>query len=392
MSWSEIFPCSRNTPTSRTTVQLTAGTDFCYPLYYFIPSVTADGRYMVYHRETPETVHEIQLHRLDLFTGDSVQLTVGTADNAHWQPWGVDRARGILGDRSALAPHRSDVVYFDGTQVYAVNLNTLTHRHLFSVPKDRFPLAQNCITGDEQWFVYVHVDRAAYERLLAMRHEDPGAFRRNAHTCKGTAITAFNLDTGEHRTLFRLDYPVHHVHLYGFRGLAFSHIPGDLHGMGFTSVDKQYYSIPRPQDEHGGKIIHHVPTAAGIAYEVRGREEDGWAGICDPHTGERQEFPVLPGTNHTGLDPLGRLFFFQVGKDRIQVMTAYDPRGEHQWLDLFGSWPTFGQGQKAHFHPRLLPGRQWLQMVGGAPATETNHIFLVDVSDLDKTDNSPSLP
>ena len=46
---------------ARTILQLTQGEDFCYPLYYYIPSLTADGRYLVYYRETPGEIHEIQL-------------------------------------------------------------------------------------------------------------------------------------------------------------------------------------------------------------------------------------------------------------------------------------------------------------------------------------------
>jgi hypothetical protein len=384
MSLLEAFPAHPREDTSRTIRQLTSGEDFCYPLYYFIPSITADCRYMVYHRESPGTVNEIQLHRLDLVTGESVRLTDGSAEQAQWRPWGVDPARGILGDRSALAPQRGEVVYFDGPRARAADLYSLQHRDLFEVPEDRFVLSQNCVTGDERWFVYVHVDRTAYERLLELRLERDGAFRENAGICRGTAMAAYNLDTGEHRVLFRIDYPVHHVHGYGARSLCFSHIPGDVYGMGFASLDGRGYSIPRPQDEHGGRIIHHVPTAAGTAYELKGRQ---MAGICDPQTGHRCEFPVLPGTNHTGVDPLGRLFFYQVGGDRIQVMKRYEAGGEHEWLDLFGSWPTHGEGQKAHFHPRLVLGRRWLQMVAGDPRTRTNHIFLIDVSDLDRTEN-----
>jgi len=290
-------------PHDRTILQLTSGADFCYPLYYFAPSITADNRFMVYHRQTPGAVHEIQLHRLDLATGESVVLARGTSEGAHWQPWGVDPARGILGDRSALAVQRGEVIYFDGRRARAVDLSTLAHRDLFDVPEDRFTLAQNCVTGDDRWFVYVHVDRRAYERLLAMR-------------------------------------------------------------------------------EAGGKIVPHVPTAQGIAYEVNFRPDGAWAGLMDPHTGRRREWPVLPGTNHTGVDPAGTLFFYQVGADRIEVMRRFDAGGDHDWQDLFGAWPSYGRGQKAHFHPRLVLGRRWMQLVAGDPRTGTNHIFLVDVGDL----------
>lgn len=390
MSITDVFPRLPLDDRDRTVLQLTAGDDFCYPLYYFIPSITADGRYMVYHRETSGKMHEIQLHRLDLHTGKTVRMTDGSAENAQWRPWGVDPARGVLGDRSALAPQRGDVVYFDGPRARAVDVHTLEHRDLFEVPADRFTLSQNCVTGDERWFVYVHVDREKYERLMELRLERAGAFREKAHTCTATVMAAFNLDTGEHREVFRINYPVHHVHPYGRRNIAFSHIPGDIYGMGYASVEGHGYCVPRPQDHAGGKIIHHVPTRTGIAYEVRFRSDGMRAGICDPDSGQRCEFPVPHGVNHTGIDPLGRLFFYQVGQNRIQIMREYDKSGDHRWTDLFGAWHSYGDGQKAHFHPRLVLGRRWMQIVAGDPASETNHIYLVEVADLDRTVDMPT--
>lgn len=387
-SFPEIFPAHQRN--GRTVVQLTSGKDYCYPLYYFIPSITADGRYLVYHRETPGKIHEIQLHRLDLTTGESVQLTRGTAENAQWRPWGVDKARGILGDRSALAPENGEVIYFDGLDARAVNVYTLEDRHLFTVPEDRFTLAQNCVTGNGKWFVYVHVDREAYERLLEMRLERGGAFRENAHICKDTVMAAYNLETGEHRTVLKLDYPVHHVHPYGESNLAFSHIPDDTYGMGYTGIDADGYTVPRPVDDKGGKIIHHVPTDRGIAYEVRFRPDGMQVGIIDPDTGKRLEWQAAAGTNHTGVDPAGKLFFYHAGGNRIQVMRRYDPDGNHNYQDLVGAWRTYGKGQKSHFHPRMVRDRQWLMMTGGDPDSRTNHIFLVDVSDLDETKGMPA--
>ncbi|MFV2066797.1 MAG: hypothetical protein ACC645_07420, partial [Pirellulales bacterium] len=66
----------------------------------------------------------------------------------------------------------------------------------------------------------------------------------------------------------------------------------------------------------------------------------------------------------------------------IYALVRLNREGEDQWLRLTGTWPTFGGGQKAHFHPQLTPDRKWILMTGGDTSTETNHIFLLDVSDL----------
>jgi hypothetical protein len=50
-----------------------------------------------------------------------------------------------------------------------------------------------------------------------------------------------------------------------------------------------------------------------------------------------------------------------------------------------GTVTCFGGGQKAHFHPQLTPDRKWILFTGGDPRTKTNHVFLLDVSDVADT-------
>ena len=66
------YPRLSTPETGRQMLQLTSGPAFCYPLYYYTPSITADGRFLIYHRAEEGWV---QLYRLELATGESVQLT-----------------------------------------------------------------------------------------------------------------------------------------------------------------------------------------------------------------------------------------------------------------------------------------------------------------------------
>ena len=85
-----------NTVTRRAT-QLTTGKGQKYPLYYFIPSLTKDLRYLIYHSTESGT---IQIHRLDVTTGESVQLTKGDTGQKGW--WGSQGGIGVLDHRSVL--------------------------------------------------------------------------------------------------------------------------------------------------------------------------------------------------------------------------------------------------------------------------------------------------
>ena len=93
---------------------------------------------------------------------------------------------------------------------------------------------------------------------------------------------------------------------------------------------------------------------------------------------------------HTGWDPEGRIFFYEnsTDSDRFDVHDMYalvrlDRQGEnHEWLRLTGSWPTYVGGQKAHFHAQITPDRRWILFTGGDPASQTCHMFLLDIADL----------
>jgi hypothetical protein len=67
----------------------------------------------------------------------------------------------------------------------------------------------------------------------------------------------------------------------------------------------------------------------------------------------------------------------------ILYLARHDEQAGPEWVELMGNWPAYGgRGQRAHFHPALTPDRGWILFTSGDPATETNHIYVLDVSDL----------
>ena len=93
------------------------------------------------------------------------------------------------------------------------------------------------------------------------------------------------------------------------------------------------------------------------------------------------------GYTHTGWDPEGRLWFWEdtaSGHRLVHLKRLGESGGE--FVDLTCPWPTYGGGQKSHFHPQLTPDRRWILFTGGDASSETNHIFLLDVSDLKQSD------
>jgi hypothetical protein len=165
-----------------------------------------------------------------------------------------------------------------------------------------------------------------------------------------------------------------------------------------TDVDGGWYTHLRTQDVHGGTICHFLGTSRGATYEVLSGSNGQWAGICDPFSRATYEVPLPAdfGYVHTGRDPDGLLWFYEnEGKTvhDLWLLATHDPNGPDTWVPLTGDWPAFGDidAQKAHFHPQVVLDRQWMLVTGGDPASQTNHVFLLDISDLDVTTGIPDL-
>ncbi|MFW6007017.1 MAG: oligogalacturonate lyase family protein [Halanaerobiales bacterium] len=375
---SDTFKKFKTAETEREVVQLTEGEAFCYPLYYFIPSITKDEKYLIYHRAEKG---EVQLYRLNLETGENTGITSANCKYTHWQPWCTDQGEGVLDHRSVLNVARNEVIYFSGkkgNEVHCINVESLKDEIIFTLPEDRIAIGQNCVTPDGKWFIYIHHDRELFNQYVASN------FDRSIS--RGTELCAYNLETGEKRTLIVINSPIHHVIPYDNRHVIFCH-PATENGMLLTDINGGWYKHLRTQDIYGGTVCHYLTTSRGIAYEVLGSSKGVLAGMYNPFTDERYEFklPDEFGYTHTGADPEGKIWFFDNKSEEIYYLKRHNKNGEDSWQKLFHSWETYGGGQKAHYHPRITEDRKWMLLTAGDEATETNHLFLLNIEDLSPT-------
>lgn len=352
--------------TGRLAVQLTRGEAQCYPLYYFIPTITRDQRFLIYHRVAD---HELQLYRLELATGEAVRLTHATAHDTQWRPWCVDSGHGVLDHRSVLNVARNAVIYFDGPTARVVDVETLNDERLFQLPPDRNAYGQNCCTPDGRWLVYIHVPHGATW----------------GQPCTGAQVVAYDFDRRQQQTLCEIDSAVFHVTAYDNTHFVVTH-PADGPGLLWLDATRGTCELLRPG------IVHCPCSARGIAYEVPAERRLGW---MDPLARSTWEIPMPASFQyiHTGCDPEGRLLLYENSTewDRFEThdmhaLVRIDPQGnDHEWLQLTGSWPTFVGGQKAHFHPRVTPDRNWILFTGGDPSNRTCQLFLLEMADLNDT-------
>ena len=349
--------------TGRPWRQLTSGRANSYPLYYFIPSMTADSRYLIFHSERSGWV---QLYRLDMEKGDTVPLTDGHTRESGWAIWCQPHLRGIYNHLSSLNAVRREVYYFQDDEIRATHVDTLANRLIRRMP-GRMPIGQTSFSPDGRLFAFIHTDQDRYRRAFS-DHEaliNMGQFTwegahnqwRNTIAC---TVGLIDTGTGAYRDVVRLDYHVHHVLFLDDRRLLVNH-PRNDNGMWTMNLDGSGYRWLRPRDAHGS-IVHQLITKRGIFYEASGSKQN-WLGCYYPDrdTFEEVLLPQIQGYVHTGKDPAGRFLFFENHGKTHELFSLHFPfqTPRARKLRSMALYPGSG-GQRYHAHPFLSPDRKWL--------------------------------
>lgn len=355
----------RDPETGRTVRQLTSAKANSYPLYYFIQSLTDDGRYLVFHSERSGWV---QLYRMDMRDGGIVQLTAGRTRDAGWAIWCEPRLRGIYNHLSSINQVSREVWYFQDEEIRAANLDNVHNRHVHGMP-GRISIGQSGFSPDGRHFAFIHADRRNYLEVMA-----DVASLRNMRTGQSidwrnripSTIGLIDTETGKYRDVAALDFHVHHVTFIDNSRLVVNHIQNG-NGMWLVNLDGSGRRALRPEDEHGWPI-HQVVTRRGIYYEAvdsKGRSGvKNWFGRYDLATDRFAEIPLprVDGYMHTGWDPEGRFLFFENHGKTHEILSLHFPRIESrtQFRRLRSIAPYPAPGQRYHAHPFLGPDRGWM--------------------------------
>lgn len=351
---------TRDTRTGRRIRQFTAGGGHSYPLYYFTPSVTLDGRFIVIHRIRDGWLN---LWRLDLRDGTMVQLTEGTTSDATWAIWGGKGVRGVCDHLSSLNRVTREVWYFDGSSLFATHLDSLQRRQVLEMGY-RVCISQNDFSPDGRWFVFIHTDRQRYQEALRRqtwaKHE---AWRRTVPVTVAVIDTA----TGEYRVVAEAPLHLHHA-VFIDNETFLVNGTRDGGGMWRMGIDGRDFGVMRPADERG-TVCHQSVTASGIWYEAvddKWPHEKNWIGCYDLSSATWREFPV-PGKGgyvHIGHDPAGKEVFYEIAGEAHDLVRVHEPFDEHrrrfELICNLSPYPAQGGGQHSHAHPFLGPQRDWL--------------------------------
>jgi hypothetical protein len=369
--------------TGRRLVQLTSGDCFDMPMYYFIPTFVRDGKSIAFYRYRNAT-GEIQLYRLDVDTGATVRLTNATTPNSLWRPYMQLPGFGVRDLLSAVNPVTNEAVYFDRNVLHAVDVETLKDRVVARLPEDRVPCGLTGVSPSGTLFCFPHAERKWWDRHLAENTEPSRAAARDAR------LEVVDLRTGKMETVLSVNFWITHANFYDDHRILFCHDATDYAILLTDLRDPLRYENVRARSGEPFPVHYHA-TDRGIAYEVVSRSGPMVAGFYNPDTRFRREYRVALDWKqlHIGRDPLARLWFFETIQNGKGVL-AYLPELRRDALNrpvnlTGGSLTTYSNNQRSHFHPGLTPDRKWILFTGGDSRNRTNHLFLLDVADLEET-------
>jgi hypothetical protein len=367
--------------------QLTAARANSYPLYYFIPSITDQNDFLIFHSERSGFVN---LFKLDLRTGIITQITDGHTRDSGWGIWCEYHLRGIFNHLSALNLVKREVYYFQDDEIRATHVDSLQNRIVHRIP-NRISMGQTSFSPDGKRFAFIHADHQQFRQAMAdrealsnMGHPVDHQRWRNALP---VTIGLLDTDTGDYRDIIALDYHVHHVIFIDNRRVLVNH-PRNEMGMWMINIDGTGYRHLRPKDAHG-ELCHQIITRNGIFYEsyCGPNNTQTWFGRYDLETHTHEEV-FLPNVTyaHTGNDPAGKFTFCDSRTETQDIYTIHHPRDAKRFelRHLRRLNKMLQEGQRFHCHPFLGPERKWMYFTEAHDGF--SQVCALDVEDLVKRD------
>jgi hypothetical protein len=373
--------------TGRRLKQLTFGNYFDHALYYFDHTFAADDKTLVFQRFNPLT-GEIQLYSIDTQKGALSQLTKANTANSLWRPYLQPPGFGIRELLSAINRKTDDVIYFNNDEIRAVNIHTHADRRLASVPQGRVPCGLTSVSPDGRYFCYPHYDRKWHEMQIPPASKCPERWMT-----QDTHLELLDLQTGASHELLRVNFWITHSNFVDDSHLVFCHNATD-HVILLADINRpSAYEVIRTADRHGQTNHYGITCGDKLFYEVLSLDAGGPVhfGIYTFSSRERCEYELdLPTTRvHVGRDYLGKHCIFEASShdgDSIYFYPHLSKKVKNKGVRLIGNrFSTFSNNQRSHFHPTFTADGKWILFNGGDLETRTNHLYLLDASDLPET-------
>lgn len=362
--------------------QLTDSRAEDYHLYFYNPSITPDGKYLIFISERTGVSN---LFRLDLQSGWILQLTDAQPARAEYWPF-TEAVRGVGSCLPAIGNGGQEVFYFEGTGLFAVEIESLKRRQLLRLSSDRRPsMLQANVSGETLVF-------ATWDEALFMERSQrayAGEKFPDEHFFQETTSTIVRVDavTGyAEEVLCKEKFWINHVHVnpQDHDLILFCHEYSNLPDrMWLLNVsNKQCGLIPGQgtdewyQHEFWSNDGERVCFHGGLA----GDNTLGFCGWCS--TDGENSTRAYHSTSgrayaHYNLHPDGQTMVTD-GEARPGCISKVHLRRGKQVFEVLCRHDsyTFGDDQRCHPHPSFTPdGRQ---VIFTSNRTGTSNIYLTD--------------
>ncbi len=368
--------------TKRRVRQLTNSPAEDYHLYFYNPSVTPNGQYLIFISERTGLSN---LFRLNLQNGEIVQLTDAQPVRAEYWPF-TAAVQGIGSCLPAIGNHGQEVFYFEGNNLFAVEIEHLKQRHILSVPADRRPsMLQANASGDTlvfaTWDESLFMDRS--QRAYA------GEKFPDEHFYQETTSTIMRIEAESglaEEVMRREKFWVNHVHVNPHnRDLIlfcheYSELPDRMWLLDLSNgrcepipgqgTDEWYEHEFWSQD--GQRICFHGGSLADKTI--------GFCGWCSVNGTEYMKaYHNTSGRAyaHYNLHPNGQTMVTD-GEARPGCISKVHLRNARQGFEVLCRHDsyTFGDDQRCHPHPSFTPDGS--QVIFTSNRTGTSNVYLTD--------------
>jgi oligogalacturonide lyase len=353
-----------------------------YHLYFYNPSVTADGCYLVFYSDRTGLNN---LFRLSLASGEIVQLTDAGPSRADYWPFtppifGAAACLAALGDASRT------LYTFEGQALLGVDLATLHTRRVLDLPPDRRPSILHADAAGET-LVFATWDEALFAAYAARAYA--GETLAGDDFYQQTTSTILRVDTrsGQAEEVLRLpNFWINHVLVHPTRPNLllfcheFTHAPDRMWLLDTASGA----CAPVPGQAPDEWYEHEFWSADGARICFHGGwhgQPDqafcGWAAL-EGFANQRFEH-TTPGRGyaHYNLHPTGEAMVTD-GEARPGCISKVHLREGRQEFEVLCHHDTYEpvEDQRAHPHPSFTPDGS--QVVFTANHAGQSNVYRVD--------------
>ena len=368
--------------TGRRVRQLTASSAEDYHLYFYNPSVTPDGKYLIFYSERTGISN---LFRLDLQSGDIVQLTDARPARAEYWPF-TEAVQGVGSCLAAIGNHGQEVFYFEGNDLFAVEIESLKQRQLLCLPTDRRPsMLQASANGETlvfaTWDEALFLDRSQ-RAYTGEKFPDESFFQETTST-----ILRVDAATGQAEEVLRREqFWINHVHIHPQHPdlILFCHEYSPQPDRMWLLDVANGQCAPIPGQGPDEWYEHEFWSADGtrVCFHGGGRGDStlGFCGWCTPDgTSYTKAYHSTSGRAyaHYNLHPDGQIMVTD-GEARPGCMSKVHLKDGKQIFEILCRHDsyTFGDDQRCHPHPSFTPDGG--QVLFTSNRTGTSNIYLTD--------------